>query len=572
MVRLPAASASQFGCRSSAPDLDPGASVGFRSVIAAGNGCAAARDPGRWGDEPQAMSRRTLMPHLPRGSTVAASVFLAAIVAGAATLMLGTRSRPPAPAAVAPGSVATRPVDATVALGTGSPVPVPSSFLGVSTEYWTVPVWARQIGLLDRVFALLSQDGPIRLRIGGDSADHVRWAPTKELPEWVFELTPSWLRQTSQIVSQTHVKVILDLNLVTSTPALAAHWAKTAVARLPHGSITAFEIGNEPDIYSRSAWLRITAGPGGPPLPHRITATSYARSFASYANVLATAAPGVPLLAPALAEPQKNYGWVTKLLRATHPGLAAITAHRYPYSACAKRGSPTFPTVARVLSENAAVSMGRTALTVEHISDRAGLPLWLTEINSVTCGGTNGVSNTFAAALWAPDALFELVRAGVESASVHIRADAINMAFSLTRKGLVAYPLFYGMVLFARTLGPGAQLTPVHLTAPVALHLKAWAVRLNSGVMHVLLLDKGPRSARVRLKLPFTGTATIERLTAPKVTSTGHVTLGNQQLTPHATWAGTPRTETVAPTANGYLISVPRYSAALVTAQLRPGS
>ena len=126
-----------------------------------------------------------------------------------------------------------------------------------------------------------------------------------------------------------------------------------------------------------------------------------------------------------------------------------------------------------MLSENATVSMGRTALTVEHISDRAGLPLWLTEINSVTCGGTKGVSDTFATALWAPDALFELVRAGVESASAHVRADAINMAFSLTRKGLVAYPLFYGMVLFARMLGPGAQLIPLHLAAPAALHLKA---------------------------------------------------------------------------------------------------
>ena len=512
------------------------------------------------------------MPHLTRGAIVGALLATAAAVAAVVVLVvLGTRRLSPAPAPSTPSSVTTPPVDAQVTLGAGSPVTVPSSFLGISTEYWTIPVWARQMGLLDRVLALLSQDGPIRLRIGGDSADRVQWAPTRELPEWVFELTPSWLRQTSQIVRQTHVKVILDLNLVTSTPVLAARWAKTAVARLPQSSITAFEIGNEPDIYSRRAWQRITAGPGVPTLPRRMTATSYARSFASYANVLAKVAPGVPLLAPALAEPQKNYGWVTKLLQAPHPGLAGITAHRYPYSACAKRGSPTFPTIARVLSENATVSMGRTALTVEHTSDRAGLPLWLTEINSVTCGGTKGVSNTFATALWAPDALFELVRAGVESANVHVRANAINMAFSLTRKGLVAYPLFYGMVLFARMLGPGARLIPVHLAAPAALHLKAWAVRLSSGVTHVLLLDKGGRSARVRLKLPFTGTATVERLTAPKVTSTGHVTLGNQHLTRVATWAGTPRTETVAPTANGYLISVPRYSAALVTAQLRAG-
>lgn len=512
------------------------------------------------------------MPHLaPRAVVAALLAAAAAVVVFVALVVLDARRSSPAPTPSTPGSVATPPIDARVTLGAGAPVTIPSSFLGISTEYWTIPTWARHIGLLDRVLAMLSQNGPIRLRIGGDSADRVQWAPTQELPEWVFELTPSWLRQTSQIVRQTHVKLILDLNLVTSTPVRAAGWAKTAAARLPAGSIRAFEIGNEPDIYSRSAWQRITAGPGVPPLPRRITAASYARSFTSYANALAKAVPGVPLLAPALAEPQKNYGWVTKLLQVPHPGLAGITAHRYPYSACAKRGSPTFPTVARVLSENATTSMGRTALTLEHTSDRAGLPLWLTEINSVTCGGTKGVSNTFATALWAPDALFELVRTGVESASVHVRPNTINLAFSLTAKGFLAHPLFYGMVLFEKTLGPGARLIPLHLAAATP-YLKAWGVRLNGGMMRVLLLDKGPRTARVRLKLPFTGIATVERLTAPTVTSTGHVTLGNQHLTSVATWAGTPRTETLAATTNGYVIGVPRYSAALVSAQLRTGS
>jgi hypothetical protein len=551
-------------------------SVGFRSVGAAHGGRREAMELGHWGTmrsfRPSSLWT-PLMSHLtrrPLGAVLLATAAAVAVVVAA--LVLGARTPSPAPTRPTPRSVATGPVDARVTLGAGSPVTVPGSFLGVSTEYWTIPVWARQLGLLRRVLAMLSQGGPIRLRIGGDSADRVQWAPTKELPEWVFELSGSWLRKTSQIVSQTGVKLILDLNLVTSTPALAARWAQIAVRNLPPGSITAFEIGNEPDIYSQRAWQQITAGPGVPPLPSQITATSYARSFASYANALAKVAPGVPLLAPALAEPQTNSGWVTKLLQAPHPGLAGITAHRYPYSACAKRRARTFPTIARVLSENATVGIGRTAQTLEHITDRARLPLWLTEINSVTCGGTMGVSNTFATALWAPDALFELVRAGVESTSVHVRADAINMAFSLTRTGLVAYPLFYGMVLFTKMLGPGAQLIPLHLAAPAALHLKAWAVRLSNGMMHILLIDKGDRPARVRLQLPFTGTATVERLTAPKVAATGHVTFGAQHLTHHATWAGTPRAETIAPTPNGYRISVARYSAALVTARLRAGS
>jgi hypothetical protein len=500
-------------------------------------------------------------------------ISVAVVLAVGGVLLLSGHGQPPRRGSGASAGHPPAPITATVMPAPGRPaVPVPASFLGVSTEYWTIPVWARHPALLTRVLGMLSGGGPLRLRIGGDSADRVAWSPTKELPEWVFELTPSWLGQVSRIVRLTQVKLILDLNLVTATPATAARWAKIALAKLPRGSVTALEIGNEPDIYSRSAWQRVTAGSGAPRLPQRVTARGYARAFASYARALARVAPGLPLLAPALAEPQRTYGWVTTLLHTAHPNLQGITVHRYPYSACARPGSPTFPTIARVLSETATAGMARTALKVEHISDRARLPLWLTEINSVTCGGTRGVSDTFATALWAPDALLELVQAGVESASVHVRADAINMAFSLTSRGLIAHPLFYGLVLLNRMLGPGARLTPLALSAPAGRHLKAWAVQLPSGIVHVLLIDKGPHAARLRLRLPLTGPATVQRLTAPAVAATAGVTLDGRHLTPAATWAGRPRAETDIPGRGGYVVSLPGYSAALISAHVRPGA
>jgi hypothetical protein len=45
---------------------------------------------------------------------------------------------------------------------------VPPSFLGISTEYWTLPAWASELPLLERVLALVRVNGPKRLRIGGD--------------------------------------------------------------------------------------------------------------------------------------------------------------------------------------------------------------------------------------------------------------------------------------------------------------------------------------------------------------------------------------------------------------------
>lgn len=91
-----------------------------------------------------------------------------------------------------------------------------------------------------------------------------------------------------------------------------------------------------------------------------------------------------------------------------------ISAHVYPYSACARPGQPTYPTVQALLSENATAGMAKTVAPTLALADRAGYSLRLTEVNSVTCGGVAGVSNAFATALWAPDALFELMRAASE--------------------------------------------------------------------------------------------------------------------------------------------------------------
>lgn len=517
---------------------------------------------------------------LPKGVRFAVSVLLPALAVLAIAALVtvgGHRAGAPAPEPAARGSAPA--VNAQVTLAPGAPVAIPRSFLGISTEYWTIPGWAQAPRVLHRVFAMLSSDGPIRLRIGGDSADRIRWAPVRELPEWAYELGGSWLRHTGQIVRSTHASLILDFNTVTATPTLAAHWAQAALRALPPHSVTAFEVGNEPDLYRRRAWQRVTKGSHLPPFPPRMTAALYAREYVRYARALSAAAPGVPLLAPALGIPQASYPWVSTLLHSPHPGLRGITIHRYPYGACARPGTASYPTVPKILSEHAVDSLGQIAHTVERISDPAGLPLWMTEFNSVTCGGVRGVSNTFATALWGPDALFELARSGIESASVHVRDNArptsspqppaINMAFTLTRRGLTAYPLLYGMVMFARALGPGAQIVPVHLAAPRSLNLKAWVVRLSGHTMHILLINKGPRNAEVRLRLPVNGIPTAQRLSAPRVTATGQVTLGGQHLTRRGTWTGRRRSVTLIPTRSGPVLSVPPHSAALVTARVR---
>jgi hypothetical protein len=203
------------------------------------------------------------------------------------------------------------------------------------------------------------------------------------------------------------------------------------------------------------------------------------------------------------------------------------------------------------------------------LAHRARIPLRLTELNSVTCGGLPGVSDTFATALWAPDTLFEFLRAGVQGVNLHIRANKINGPFTFRGSRLRPRPLLYGLIMFARTLGPSARLLRLRLNAKHSLHLKAWAVKVDGTTLHVLVIDKGKRPVSVAVHAPGTGAATVERLLAPSAVARSGVTLGGQQLGPSGDWAGRPKIETIAPGPNGYRLILPGASAALLSVRLR---
>lgn len=451
---------------------------------------------------------------------------------------------------------------------------VPPSFFGLSTEYWALPVYERRPALFERVLALLHArgDGPLLLRIGGDSADHSFWDPSAHgLPDWAYALTRGWLRRTGAVVREARARLILDLNLVTATPQSAAAWARAAQAGLPPRSIAAFEIGNEPDLYSRETWRALTdAGPlpgaSDLDLPRALTPAGYVRDFLAYAHALARAAPGVPLAGPALAEPIRDRAWLTALLRSpARRALGLVTVHRYPYSGCVRPGSAAFPTIARLLGPAASSGMALELGPEVALARRYGLPLRLTELNSITCGGRPGVSDSLASALWADNALFSLLRAGVSGVNLHVRTGAINAPFSIGRAGLDARPELYGLILFVRALGTGPELIPLRTSAP-ASHLHVWAVRTRTGRLDVLMIDNGPRAAEVTLHLPGAGPLTLDRLQAAGPGADSGVTLGGQRLSRGGRWIGRPVQPLVARRPAGYRVRVGGFSAVLAVA------
>jgi hypothetical protein len=500
-------------------------------------------------------------------------VILAALVASVGLVSppdhhVGTAGAPP-------GAASPEPVEAVAqARLTISPLasstPVPRSFFGLSAEYWTLPLYEQHPRLFARVLSQLHVrgEGPLILRIGGDSADHARWEPrARPVPPWVLRLTPRWLSRTRSLVRRASLRLILDLNVATGSAVGAASWARAAERRLPRHSILAFEVGNEPDVFDRSFREPGIARQDEPRiLPRPISLGSYARDFEDFARALSRAAPRVPLIALGLASPRRAIGWIAPLIAAPHPGLRAVSAHNYPYSACAKPGSSAYPTITRLL--NVPAAWARTIGAAATAAHRAGLQFRLTELNSISCGGLPGVSNSFATALWAPDALFQLLRAGVDGVNLHTRAYPINAPFAFVGGKLRARPLLYGMILFARTLGPGARLLHVRLHVRHFPQVKVWAVRLSGNILHVLIIDKAQRAANLRLRLPAVGRATVERLLAPSAAASRGVTLGGQHLGPNGSWRGRRRLQHIRASAGGYQLKLPGMSAALVTVHI----
>jgi hypothetical protein len=445
---------------------------------------------------------------------------------------------------------------------------IPPSFLGLSVEYNELLAYEREGSLFDRVISQIKPEDGTRMmiRIGGKSADHVYWQTANgDPPPWVTVIGSAWLTGLGALVRRDDLRVLLDLNLAVHSPSLEESFAVAAERALPSGSLVGLEIGNEPDLYQLQPWLekqRLASTDSTANWAQRYSAADYRRDYISYARALVSRLPGIALGGPDSISANPQWLAAVEGLGRLDPGF--LTVHRYASSTCWPSSSPWYPTVALMLSESSSAGLAGTVTAAAAFAHAHHQALRLTEVNSISCGGNPGVANSFATALWAPDVLFELIRAGVNSVSWHIRPSTVNAPFLAKPASIVAMPELYGLAMFSQMTRPDARLLDTKLSAPAALHLKAWAVRFH-GAMRVLLIDKGPLAANVALDLGMSGHAFLKRLLAPDVASATGVTFGGQSIGPDARWHGVRDAPPVPGHAGQYDVSVPGYSAALLS-------
>jgi len=405
---------------------------------------------------------------------------------------------------------------------------IPRDFMGLGYEISSVG----QKGLLSgenhtlvQFVRLLGPQGVIR--IGGNTSDFATFSSHGEavsapkqtvVNQGVIEDLGAFLRATGW-------RLIWGLNLGKGSTENAAEEA-AAVASSAGDALLAFEIGNEPDLFSRNGHR-----------PPSYDYTDFYQDYQRYVGVIRKRVPGAPMAGPDAAT---RTDWVDAFARDERSDIKLLTHHYYA------EGPPQNPASTLENLLNSSEKFESITRQLRAASQSARVPYRICEINSCFGGGKAGVSDTFASAVWGLDLMFDLAAA---------QGAGLNMETGLNQLGWVskytpidtdgqgnwfARPLYYGMLAFA--LASRGQLVGLDSEAS-NINFRAYAVLGGERRLWVTLLNKDTaRGASVTLELPRGfGSGNVSRLSAPSMSSTSRVTLGGSEVTSDGQWSPTGR-------------------------------
>jgi hypothetical protein len=463
---------------------------------------------------------------------------------------------------------------------------IPLTYVGLSYELAQLSdptFFAADHTDLVAYFRLLSPRGVLRL--GGNTSEFCWFKAHPSTPEpklhvpegkldanWMphrlFAIPPTSIDALAGFLQATGWRLIYGVNFGNSTPERAADEA-AYVAQKIGDRIEFLQIGNEPDLYTKASNGTRPAG---------WSFSDYVREWTSFAEAIAASVPNARFGGPDVAA---SSDWVTRFSAEVPAPIAsrlvALTGHYYA------EGPPDDPrvTIERLLAGNPKVAEATKDIVA---AARATHRVYrMSEGNSCYRGGKPGMSNAFAAALWAGDYLLELASLGCAGVNLHggrsefltaglgghtpgmdaaQAPQAVPNGFyspiqSEAGKAARAMPVFYGMMMANQLAGctmmrAECDWRGVHATAYAAQGAESVRVAIfnKDAGSDLLLALRAPSSARVW------------RLEGPRLDATEGVTLAGAEIGQNAQW--NPRTETV-PVRDGVAkVRVPAASGAVV--------
>ncbi len=331
-------------------------------------------------------------------------------------------------------------------------------------------------------------------------------------------ITPLAIRNLRDFLDACGWKLIYGLNMGTGTPEQAADEASYVMDAVG-SKLIAFQLCNEPDLFYRNGIRKSD-----------YDFKQFADEWRRFYQAIRERVSNAPFAGPDTAY---NNEWLVPFAKQFKQEALFLSQHYYA------EGPPTDPsmTIERLLKPNPKLEAEFEGM--KQTVHESGLPFRLAETNSCYQGGKQGVSDTFATALWGADLMYQLASAGGMGINFHGGGYGWYTPIAGTREdGFLARPIYFGMLLFAQA-GPGQLIESKLDGLEQAPLLTAYGLRGDQGSIKVAVFNKNlDRSVRLTIDAgQRTKRMSILRLHAPRVDDPTDTTFGGAPVGASGTWS-----------------------------------
>jgi hypothetical protein len=386
----------------------------------------------------------------------------------------------------------------------GTYIRIPASFLGFSQEW----PWVNSLTGSEHIFSIfdLLRNGkrdPLILRIGGVDGDAgydgIFNPEHKDYNDPYSIMKRSSMANTSSEVvllkNRVGFRFIATVNLANRNPALAQTQADMLRSSLGD-SLLSLEIGNEPNYYR-----------GHVPEYWPNSESFYSDIVTEFESFTKSLACQKNCAGPAWGWIGLNPDMMRNYLRRTAGKLNFVTVHYY--KSAYKPNQPGNDTAETLLQDTDVIS--KWIRPQVKVSREFGVPLRISESNAVSGGGQDGVSNSFAAALWTLDTCLSMAAEGVAGIDFHQGSYRYAMYERVPRgsgnpedfplyQNYRVQPSFYGMLLFQMANRDESDIQQLPLDP--GLKVKAYQLYSQEGGRTVLLNKDPSQGKSLTLALP----------------------------------------------------------------------
>jgi len=434
---------------------------------------------------------------------------------------------------------------------------MPIDFVGLSYEVQQLAdpsFFSGQNTGLIRQFKTLSSTGVLRL--GGNTSEFAYWKPKPDSPEpehpqvrevtgepkaHYYPVTVEAVGSLAEFLQATGWTCVYGIGMGTNTPARAAEEA-AIVADALGNHLQYLQIGNEADLFNRH--LRD---------PKTWSAKTYLEEWLTLARAVT---PRVPTAMFGMPDVAGNVSWLTEIAEQwpsiQDPPRVTTLTHHYYFGGPATNPEVNIP---NLLKPATMQKVQNTASIATAAASKIGARVRMTEGNTCYRGGKPGVSDVFAAALWAADYSLLVARNDYSGVNLHggtgksvansvggsLPGDALLQANGETPEQIAAHPHpFYTPIAtfgseyllepvahglkFAGSFSGGTLLKTdfVAKLQAAGVNATAYAARLAGGQTSVIILNKD-EVAVLEVELEFgnviSGAVKTETLHAPALDS-----------------------------------------------------